>query len=619
MTKVLYIAGEMSRQNATAAQVRIRAVLPRLARNIDLRVLGFSPTAEPVTAADLGLDVPFEVIAHKRTSMTDKITATLRRRPRSFRRFESAAAHLALQTALREHRPDVVHMDGFATLGLMPVIRQEAPNARIIAHIHDAQSVFQSRFTQGQATSFAFRVQNRIEQRKLRRFESTELGKAHLTLVDSSEDRDYLRGIVRPGRVDMLPLGFEPAAFSPTGPIVPLDQPALVFSGSMKASQSIDGAIFLAREVMPLVWRKHPGAHLYVVGGNPTAEVQALAGPKIHVTGFVEDLASYLRASRVYTCALRRGSGMRTRVVEALACGTTMVANELAVRGLATPEPVAPWTLAASAEDFAQAIDTVLSGERPSTGEAAARYALSSYSWDSVVQKLLSYYSATSDTSRIQHQSPGIVYNPLKARILNLIMPGFLIEALARLCGALAEVFLPDHMIVVEDRVRARLQNLKYGYRCSAIGRNVVISKPRRVSLGRNTSLHSNCVVNVGAKGHFSLGDGSHISHGTVISASAGLSIGKNCSISSGVALYTATNQREDGKPVSQSPILLAPIAIGDDVLIGANVTILPGVRVGNGAVLGAGSVVTRDVEDDTVVTGIPAKSAKQFRMEPMQ
>lgn len=396
MTRVLYILGEISRQTATAAQVRVRAILPRLARHVDLSVLGFSATAEPITAADFDLDAPLEVLVQQPTNILDKITTTLRRKPRSFRRFDSAEAHRTLTAALREHRPDIVHMDGFATLGLMPIIRRECPGARTIAHIHDAQSVFQGRSTAGQATSLAYRIQNGIEQRKVRAFERDELGKATVTLVDSAEDRDFLRGIVRPGRVEVLPLGFEPSAFAPTGPVALLEQPALVFSGSMKAAQSIDGAIFLACEVMPLVWSQHPDAHLYIVGGNPTAEVQALAGPKIHVTGFVDDLASYLRAARVYTCALRRGSGMRTRVVEALACGSTMVANGLAVRGLLEPGQGAPWTVAETAPEFAAAIDAVIAGADPTEGERAAAYATASYSWDSVVQQLIAHYSRIS-------------------------------------------------------------------------------------------------------------------------------------------------------------------------------------------------------------------------------
>ena len=53
------------------------------------------------------------------------------------------------------------------------------------------------------------------------------------------------------------------------------------------------------------------------------------------------------------------------------------------------------------------------------------------------------------------------------------------------------------------------------------------------------------------------------------------------------------------------------PVTIGNDVWIGTNCVILPGVSIGDGAVIGAGSVVTRDVESGTIVAGIPARLVK--------
>ena len=53
------------------------------------------------------------------------------------------------------------------------------------------------------------------------------------------------------------------------------------------------------------------------------------------------------------------------------------------------------------------------------------------------------------------------------------------------------------------------------------------------------------------------------------------------------------------------------PVHIGNDVWIGGNVTILPGVTIGNNVVVAAGAVVTKDVPDNTLVGGVPAKKSK--------
>lgn len=67
--------------------------------------------------------------------------------------------------------------------------------------------------------------------------------------------------------------------------------------------------------------------------------------------------------------------------------------------------------------------------------------------------------------------------------------------------------------------------------------------------------------------------------------------------------------------PAHRGDLIPAPIRIGNDVWIGANATVLPGVTIGDGAVVAAGAVVTRDVEPLTVVGGVPARPLK--RIEP--
>jgi acetyltransferase-like isoleucine patch superfamily enzyme len=59
---------------------------------------------------------------------------------------------------------------------------------------------------------------------------------------------------------------------------------------------------------------------------------------------------------------------------------------------------------------------------------------------------------------------------------------------------------------------------------------------------------------------------------------------------------------------INQQPNKTAPIIIGDDVWLGSNVTVLKGVRIGDGAVVGANSLVNADVEPYTIVGGVPAK-----------
>ena len=115
------------------------------------------------------------------------------------------------------------------------------------------------------------------------------------------------------------------------------------------------------------------------------------------------------------------------------------------------------------------------------------------------------------------------------------------------------------------------------------------------VTIGKNAVIMMGAVINIGAV----VGEGSMVDMNAVIGARGIL--GKNvhlgaCSVIAGVL-----------EPPSASPVI-----VEDDVLIGANSVILEGVKVGKGAVVAAGSVVTKDVPEGVVVAGSPARIIKK-------
>ncbi len=114
------------------------------------------------------------------------------------------------------------------------------------------------------------------------------------------------------------------------------------------------------------------------------------------------------------------------------------------------------------------------------------------------------------------------------------------------------------------------------------------------------------------------VGKGSKIAASVEIDMSAPelITIGKNVWVTRGVMLLC--HQRdlsfyEVGKPVMDCPLKFAPINIKDGVHVGIGSIIMPGVTIGEGAVIGAGSVVTRDIPPYCVAVGAPAKVIKTF------
>lgn len=109
------------------------------------------------------------------------------------------------------------------------------------------------------------------------------------------------------------------------------------------------------------------------------------------------------------------------------------------------------------------------------------------------------------------------------------------------------------------------------------------------------------------------VGEGTHLAMGLVVidAYTNNVSIGERCSIGAYVTLMSATgpdNSVLQHHPGIQKAIRTEAIVIGDDCWIGSGVIVMPGVTIGNKAVVGAGAVVTKDIQEREVVTGIPAR-----------
>ena len=131
-------------------------------------------------------------------------------------------------------------------------------------------------------------------------------------------------------------------------------------------------------------------------------------------------------------------------------------------------------------------------------------------------------------------------------------------------------------------------------------------------SVGENPFVGDNFHCDFGK--NIRVGDNFHADFNCTMADVGGITIGDNCLIGPDVGIYTAGHSlKPEGRTLSGYGI---GIDIGRDVWIGGHSTILPGVTVGDGAVIAAGSVVTNDVEAGVLVAGNPARFIKRVDTE---
>lgn len=148
--------------------------------------------------------------------------------------------------------------------------------------------------------------------------------------------------------------------------------------------------------------------------------------------------------------------------------------------------------------------------------------------------------------------------------------------------------FLLNTAYRTPDEVRELLSEL-FGYKVPS---SLRVFPPFYTDYGKNINIGEGVFIN--ACCHFQ-------DHG-------GVTIGDGCQIGHNVVFATLNHELEPERRRTTRP---APITLGKNVWIGSNATILPGVTIGDNAVVAAGAVVTKDVASDTVVGGVPAKLMK--------
>jgi glycosyltransferase involved in cell wall biosynthesis len=160
----------------------------------------------------------------------------------------------------------------------------------------------------------------------------------------------------------------------------------ILFVGLMSHPPNVVAARFLARAVMPRVWRDEPGARLVLCGRAPAREVEALAGPGVVVTGTVPSVAPYLTRAAVYANALFHGTGSSLKVPEALAAGVPLVSTVVGARGFPL-RAGEHFTLAEDADGFARAIVRALRDRAALDARAtAARAVAERFDWATIAR-----------------------------------------------------------------------------------------------------------------------------------------------------------------------------------------------------------------------------------------
>ena len=175
-----------------------------------------------------------------------------------------------------------------------------------------------------------------VEARRVRGWESSALGRCGTILVLSEKDRRLALELDGKMDVHVIAPRLEAAWADEVRWEDEKKERAVVFWGSMQRVENMEGAVWFAEEVLPLVRRTFPDTVMYVVGARPGRRVSRLGrrNENVVVTGFVADPRAYFERCPVAVASLRTGAGVKIKVLESMKAGIAVVGTEVAAEGI---------------------------------------------------------------------------------------------------------------------------------------------------------------------------------------------------------------------------------------------------------------------------------------------
>jgi len=238
----------------------------------------------------------------------------------------------------------------------------------------------------------------RMEAKSLKQYETDIQGYFNKRFIISNQDREQLDHvkdlIVVPNGIDPKFLQAQTEKRDKT-----ID---ILFTGNMAYKPNIESAKMLVKEIMPIVWKKHPSIQVCLAGATPAQEVKKLESQNVRITGWVDDISAIYWSSKIFVAPMIVNTGLQNKLLEAMSCGvaciTTSMANNAlgAISGTDVIIADDPSSIAAGVIELIENAE-----KRKQIGDSGKRYVNKNFDWSTHALAFSEAFPAT-DESIIQ-------------------------------------------------------------------------------------------------------------------------------------------------------------------------------------------------------------------------
>lgn len=288
---------------------------------------------------------------------------------------------------LSEHVFDIVHVDGLPPSAYIDVIRAHS-KAKISMRAHNVEHVIWERIVKEEKNPLKKFYLN-LQSKRLRDYETNVFSKCDVVMAISRDDERIIRESSPAATTIIVPAGMDIEETFARGN----DNTDLFFIGSFDWLPNLQGIEWFFDKVWGKVRQSFPNLRLAIAGKNMPESILKLKIENVIILGEVPDAKQFILENGIMIVPLVSGSGIRIKIVEAMALGKTIIATTIAAEGLGLTDGE-NILIANNGIGFAGQINKCFSDPafKRRIGENAHRFAIDNFQNKRIVEKLIAYY-----------------------------------------------------------------------------------------------------------------------------------------------------------------------------------------------------------------------------------
>jgi glycosyltransferase involved in cell wall biosynthesis len=304
-------------------------------------------------------------------------------------RFISAEFESLLKRLLSEERFDVIIFESLFMMPYFDVVRNNSKALLVLRQYNVEHRIWQT---------LAAGSRNPVKKwyfgllaRRLKNYEQQQLSKPDALTTITQHDLDMLRQIGGSKPMASFPLGIELSQMQTHHAATEI--PSVFHIGSMEWMPNQEAMQWFIGTVWPAVTAKHPQLRCYIAGRNMPASFKQLETNRLRIVGEVEDAAQFMQEKQIMAVPLFSGSGIRVKILEAMAMGKAIVTTTLGAQGIEC-EHGTHLMIADNSQDFIKCIDLLVTNPQLASelGRNARELIIRKYDNTKVIAGMLSFY-----------------------------------------------------------------------------------------------------------------------------------------------------------------------------------------------------------------------------------